>query len=182
LIWYLVDTQTGAETPVGGASQSLLSLGFGEDSSYQNTSEYIGALLAIVGAIAMGHMHLGLGLRGDSMSALQWVKKGKTKSELAMPAAFTHACLLRKEGADVQGEEFLDGKSNWRTDGLSRGKDIAWIAEQDPRFMDVPVVDVNWGVWVELCDPGQDMKTQEGFLVFWNKLSATIKKFYQDLV
>jgi hypothetical protein len=177
MIWYEIDDLSGRETPVGYASQSLESLGFGSDSMYQNTAEYIGALLTIVGAMKLGVMGRGLGLRGDSMSALQWVNKGKARSELAMPAAFAHAGLLRKGGHDIQGEEFLEGELNWRADGLSRGKDIKWVIEKDGRFKGVKEVVVDWGKWVAVCDPKQDMKSEEGFLLFWGVLNGLINEF-----
>ena len=52
LIWYGRDGD--AEVEMGVSAANLLFLGFGEDSSFQNLSEFLGAILAILGQIALG--------------------------------------------------------------------------------------------------------------------------------
>jgi hypothetical protein len=49
LIWY--DRSGGAEVAVGVCAVDLLFLSFDDDSSFQNLSEFIGAIIAIVGHI-----------------------------------------------------------------------------------------------------------------------------------
>ena len=181
LIWYLVDEGTGAETPVGVASQSLLHCEFGDDSSFQNTVEYMGALLAILGVIALGYSGREVGLRGDSVSSLQWVKKGKARSALAMPTAFAHTRVVQREEIMIQGLDHISGTENWRADGLSRGKDGRWLADEDPRFQGLPVVGVNWKVWTDLCDPRQGFDTEEDFIRFWDRMKGVQDVFYDNI-
>ena len=50
----------------------LTSLEFHTDSSFQNLSEYIGAILAVLGHIALGNAGRSIALRGDSVTALTW--------------------------------------------------------------------------------------------------------------
>jgi hypothetical protein len=50
----------GAESPVGGAAVSIDSMGFEEDSAFQNSAELIGAVMGTAGASK-------LGLRGESI-------------------------------------------------------------------------------------------------------------------
>jgi hypothetical protein len=182
LIWYLVDKDTGEETPVGVASQSLLQFKFGKDSSFQNTAEYMGALCAVLGAIALGHSRRGIGLRGDSVSSLQWVRKGKARSALAMPTAFAHAEVMRREGVMIQGEDHLEGVKNWRTDGLSRGKTVAWLGDKDERFKGANTIGVDWWAWLELCDPRQTYESDEEFLQFWERMKVVHDAFYDNIL
>ena len=70
LIWYAVEN--GAEVARGVSAVDLTFLGFGTDSSFQNLSEFIGAILAVMGQIALGRSGQSLALRGDSVTALTW--------------------------------------------------------------------------------------------------------------
>ena len=183
LIWYIVDTQ-GNETPVGVASQSLLRLGFGEMSDYQNTAEYIGALLGLLGLALLGIPWKGVLLRGDSVSALQWVKKGRAKSELAMPAAFAHTRVMVKGQVEMKGQAHERGLDNWRTDGMSRGKNGAWLAERDERFIGVRELDYDFSKWVGICDPrwGEVIESEEGFHRYWGVVDDVLNDFFDEHV
>ena len=68
LIWYSRDGD--AEVAMGVGAADLLFLGFGEDSSFQNLSEFLGAILAILGQVALGYRGRSVALRGDSVTAL----------------------------------------------------------------------------------------------------------------
>ena len=61
---------TCAEVVVGVGSVDLTLVGFGTDSSFQNLSEYIGAILAVIGQVVLGVMGSSIALRGDSVTAL----------------------------------------------------------------------------------------------------------------
>ena len=50
IIWFN-KAGNGTEVCMGASAVDLSGLGFGEDSSYQNTSEYIGAILGIIGFV-----------------------------------------------------------------------------------------------------------------------------------
>ena len=52
LIWYA--RMGGTEVARGVGAVSLDFLRFGDDSSYQNLSEFIGAILAVVGQVVLG--------------------------------------------------------------------------------------------------------------------------------
>jgi len=174
--------ERGNETPVGVASQSLLQLGFGEDASYQNTAEYIGALLAILGLVVMGYPLKGILMRGDSVSALQWVKKGRARSELATPAAFAHTRVMVKGQVEMRGQAHLSGKANWRSDGMSRDKTAAWLARRDKRFTGVKEVEYDFKEWVDMCDPrwGEALGNDEAFHQYWLKGDALLEQFFDE--
>ena len=71
-IWY--DIIDGAEVARGVSAADLTFLEFGTDSSFQNLSEFIGAILAVMGQIILGQpgQRRSLALRGDSVTALTW--------------------------------------------------------------------------------------------------------------
>jgi hypothetical protein len=70
LIWYTVEN--GAEVDKGVCAVDLTFLEFGTDSSFQNLSEFIGTILAVIGQIAIGLSGQSLALRGDIVTALTW--------------------------------------------------------------------------------------------------------------
>lgn len=57
---------------VGVGAVDLTLLGFGVDSSFQNLSEYIGAILAVIGQVVLGLSRTSIALRSDSVTALTW--------------------------------------------------------------------------------------------------------------
>jgi hypothetical protein len=57
---------------VGVSAVDLTRLGFGVDLSYQNLYEFIGAILSVIGQVALGVAEAILALRGDSVTALTW--------------------------------------------------------------------------------------------------------------
>jgi hypothetical protein len=69
LICYTVEI--GAEVAKGVCAVDLTFLEFGTDSSFQNLSEFIGAILAVMGQIAIGLSGQSLALRGVSVTAHQ---------------------------------------------------------------------------------------------------------------
>jgi hypothetical protein len=48
ILWYRRQ-EDGAEVALGGGAVDLRGLGFGADSSFQNTAEYVGCILGVVG-------------------------------------------------------------------------------------------------------------------------------------
>ena len=66
---------------LGAASFSLSSMAFGGDTSYQDLAEYIGLLLGLIIAVAMGLDTSAVFTVGDSATALAWeraVASGQT--------------------------------------------------------------------------------------------------------
>jgi hypothetical protein len=55
-----------------GVSAIDLGFLFGIDSSNQNLSEFIGAIIAIIGQVVLGWKGRNIALRGDSVTALTW--------------------------------------------------------------------------------------------------------------
>ena len=68
ILWY--KRMNNAEFCMGGSAISILGLAFGDDSSYQNVSEFIGATLGMIGLVELGIKGVDVTMRGDSVSAL----------------------------------------------------------------------------------------------------------------
>ena len=85
VIWYggqsataiFQDARIRGLTALGGAAVDLRSLGFGDDSSFQNVSEFISLLIGVVGAIAMGWDISSVLFVGDSQTELTWAREGR---------------------------------------------------------------------------------------------------------
>ena len=86
-VWYQVQP-SGEELPIGAASWSISSLGFGEDSSFQNTAEFMAAVMSVIGLVRYGGAAEPTLMRGDSKSALSWAEKKRYRGNLAVPACF----------------------------------------------------------------------------------------------
>ena len=70
VVWY--STINGAEKSGGVTAVDISFLNFGDDSSFQNLSKFIGAITAVAGQVIMGRQRQSMSLRGDSVTALTW--------------------------------------------------------------------------------------------------------------
>jgi hypothetical protein len=100
-IWY--DLVDGAEVARGVSAVDLTFLGFVTDSSYQNLSEFIGVILAVMGQVTLGRgrpeHRRSLALRGDSVTALTWSITERVRGSIVTNASMvwrTNACALRR--------------------------------------------------------------------------------------
>jgi hypothetical protein len=84
IIYKLVD---GVEACVGCSAVSIADFGFNDDSSYQNTCEYVGMVLGVLALIKLGFRGVDIVVRGDSTTALSWMEKQKVSGGPAMNAA-----------------------------------------------------------------------------------------------
>lgn len=123
-----------------------------QDSSYQNTYEYLAVLLAILMAHCLHIKVFSYALTGDSVSSLSWCQADQARSALAYRAnlAFTLASVATD--ATVDSTQFITSESNEVYDGLSRGLSAEQVG-LDPRHHfhlheSHPVVE-----FLRLCDP-----------------------------
>ena len=80
ILWY-ERQQDEDEISLGGAAVDLRLLRFGTDSSFQNTAEYIGCVLGLIGLVMQGVRNVDVEVRGDSMSALTWVETERPRGD-----------------------------------------------------------------------------------------------------
>jgi hypothetical protein len=71
-------TETG-EVCLGGGAVDLTRFGFGTNSGYQDTAEFIGAVIGVIALIKLRARRVAVSLREDSMTALRWGREEKVK-------------------------------------------------------------------------------------------------------
>jgi hypothetical protein len=96
-----------------------------QDSSYQNTCEFMAATSALFVIANSGNRAFTYDLYGDSISSLQWCQDEHTKSMLARQAMFGFSLLCVLTDANLGSVIHVPGKHNVQCDKLSRGTPAA---------------------------------------------------------
>ena len=172
---------------MGGSAVDLSSLDFGEDSSYQNVSEFIAATMGLVGLrllLARDGSSAPLGnveMRGDSMAALTWTKTERFRSDLVGNAAAVFTLASIDAEAQVSKMTHIPADKNERADVLSRmGKKSLVETVRECQGLSALLSEGMWltldaAPWLALCDPRRDIDGGAGgsnFLQFWLELKA----------
>lgn len=184
LIWFTRDS--GAEVVVGVSAVDLSFLGFGTDSSYQNLSEFIGAILAVLGQLILGLSGRSLALRGDSVTALTWSITERPRGTIVTNASMVWTLLCVATEIDVREVIHIPGEENINCDRLSRrgsgeqGQSVGEAATE-MGFSGAVVVDMNELESVmdilRLCDPRTVLESESDFISFWTKARRAISSF-----
>jgi hypothetical protein len=166
-------TESG-EACVGCCAVSIATFGFKDDSSYQNTCEYIGMVLGVLVLVRLGARQVDVVIRGDSTSALSWMDKGKVSGKAAMNAALVLVSLCVRFGIEINYTEFLKGVDNHQADRLSRIIEKKMTIEQAMELNGhggAEVIDLNdtsaSAVLVDMCDPGRALESESEFREVW---------------
>ena len=175
------------EVCVGGAAVDIRGLGFGEDSSFQNLAEYMGALIGVLGLVSLGIEGGDIEIRGDSIAALTWAQTERVRGTRVTNAAmvFTSACL--RYGMDVKEATHISGENNFRCDRLSRlaesGLDARTVMN-DVGLTDCAVIDLTshggFTALVELCNPRRAFADEKSFAVFWGEIRGALDSFGRE--
>ena len=127
VLWYKRRVD-GAEESIGGSAVDLRGFGFGSDSSFQNTVEYIGCILSLIGLTLLGIRDVDVEVRGDSVSALRWAETERPRGELVTNASMVVTLLGINFDLDIKKGVHISGDDSWRCGQLSRinetGKEI----------------------------------------------------------
>jgi hypothetical protein len=165
------------EVCLGGGAADLTHFGFGTDSGYQNTSEFIGAVVGVIALVKLGIRGEGVRLRGDSKTALKWGREEKVKGAEALNAAIVMAAICVRCGIEIVDSEFISGEENWKADALSRriqkGRNIRDIMVSIG-FGDKPVVEIDQDPiasrLLEACRPGTKVGSEKQFRALWSEI------------
>ena len=165
--------------------QQSISSGFTSevDSSFQNVAEYIGGMIGRLGLIKLGITNVAVEFRGDSLTAISWAKKIKSKGKLASNAAIVFSLLCINFGLNVQEATHISGDENWRCDALSRlsegNKTVADILRTIERC-GTRIVDMNddnsTSTLLRCCDPRLSMEKENEFLSFWTEVQSALNE------
>ena len=172
IIWFRVHSD-GMEQAVAYSSLDISQYQFGQDASFQNTAEYIASVLVAWGLELLGESGQPILLRGDSVSALTWARRGVTRSDRAIPAAVMWNQFLMVKDVQVVDTVHLSHEHNSRTDILSRGG--TWgdvLAEDSSKYKSsLPrtcrFINLQGSPLLALLDPGVEIDSEEGFNAFF---------------
>jgi hypothetical protein len=180
VIIYQRDAQ-GHEECMGAGAVSLEALGFGQDSSNQNTAEFIGAVVCMACALRMGRREQSVMLRGDSATALTWAAEQRFRGARVSSAAVVFTQLAAMGQLDVAGAHIC-AEDNWRTDTLSRRDKWESLGCSSVRgildswggqYRRAPVIELDADPTIQellaLCRPAQQFDTEEQFEALWSR-------------
>ena len=167
-------------TALGGVAVDLRSLGFGEDSSFQNVSEFISLLIGVVGAVVMGWDISSVCFIGDSATALTWAREGRFRSSNVRQAAAAMTVISATRNFNVQGAHHVPKEDNQACDILSRrGHSESWsslvkrmvsqtgdVGLGDLEEVQVPGIDT----LLSLCDPRGGCGGESNFAEHWRSV------------
>ena len=172
VIWFF--RSKGAEVVTGVSAIDLSFLGFGVDSSYQNLSEFIGAILAVIGHVLLSFTGMSLALRGDSVTALTWAITERPRGSIITNAAMVWTLLCVATEIDVKEVTHIAGINNERCDRLSRRGANATVSVLEEvaamGLVGATEVDINGNESImtilRLCDPRTKLKSESEFISF----------------
>jgi hypothetical protein len=182
VIWY--QTSHGAEVATGVSAVSLEFLGFGDDSSFQNLCEFIGAIIAVLGHVILGNRGRTLALRGDSITALTWALTERPRGSIVTNAAMIWTLLCVAADVDVRETTHIPGEQNDNCDQLSRRglnptttvlQHASNLGITGARYIDISgdteIMDL-----LALCSPELSISSDREFTEFWTAARTIIDR------
>jgi hypothetical protein len=148
---------------IGACQFSFHSLDFQNDSSFQNTSEFLVAIVGLMLAIRLGCLGASVCFRGDSISALTWLESGRFRSSYAIKCAsvLTHLCIVHH--IHVNKSQHISADKNFLADALSRfhdhGLPTSALYGIDPSPL------------IHAVNPKVPIDTDDLYVSFWKSIS-----------
>lgn len=181
ILLYERDRGSGDEVLIGGTAVPFMGWEMDEeDSSMQNTAEFMAVVVGIVTALRWlpSSRDRSIMLRGDSVTALQWAASGRIRSDNAARAACVFALLLAASGARICGSVHVPAELNGWCDLLSR-RDPAGryreVQEVIPGTKDLHMQkDAAVKAILKLCDPRKGPLDEGSFEEFWREAGVLV--------
>ena len=177
-VLYYRRNSDGSETPLGGGAVSIAQLNFGVDASFQNTAEFIAALLGILGLVQLGITPSDIELRGDSITALSWASKTVFHSDLLGNASLVFVMQSLYTKVNVAVVTHLTAADNWKTDYLSRGGTLKLSGLKENRFVGLKEVNLQNSDMIETCNPRRKIESDLDFFRMWIQLRESLGSRY----
>jgi hypothetical protein len=166
---------------LGASTINLNSLGFMEESKYQNY--YYVAVIRVIGAIYLIPNLKHVAFRGDSISALTWLQSGRIKSDIANNVSTMFINLCIKYHLEVTSVSHIPGVANQSADLLSRQGNIRDIRAIDPRITSNTKIIIPSAIFLSLLKTSKTSSSDKEFIIFSNAIPKiidhTIKSSYQ---
>jgi len=146
----------------------LRPLGFEDNSSFQNTAEFLGLLLGMLAMQAVGAAGEPTVARGDSMTALRWGVKGRPRGTLATRAGLLWGFLAVRRQTDYH---HLSHELNQLTDCISRHGSWSEVLTLDRRLSgdaqrlqpETQRIQLECSELLRLCDPRSPLSSDADF-------------------
>ena len=172
----------GAEVCLGGSAVSLSSLGFEDDSSYQNLCEFIGATLGLIGLSILGIRSVDVAMRGDSVSALTWVSTERYRGSNVSNASMVFTMLCIRQELVVKESVHIPGCDNSKCDDLSRLWDSGKSMKEVMKSISLEScreVDLQGCRHVQRlvasCNPSINFEAEADFVMFWEDIRDALE-------
>ena len=187
VIWY--QRVDGAEVVLGVCALSTVFLDLRDDSSYQNFSEFLGALIAVVGFARLGFAGHSLKLRGDSVTALTWAITERPRGVLVTNAAMAWTLTCIAADVHIIAVTHIPGVLNDNCDRLSRRSPSSEMSVVE----EAATMGLTGAREVEMegdqcvrdlllcCDPAAAVDSEAQFMTFWNDLQCIVSKVIRPL-
>ena len=151
-----------------------MDFGFGKDSSFQNTAEYIGMVLGVLALVKAGIRDVDVLIRGDSTAALAWITEGTMSGPSAINAAVVVTALCIRFGIRPRYSMFLSCLKNHKADNLSRqlekNKTVRQVMIENGHEQ-APIMDLtsceSTNTLIRMCDPKTKIDQEAEFSVLW---------------
>ena len=151
------------------AKLSLLDFHFGEDSSYQNVSEFIAVVSGLAMLAGLGIHGAGIRIIGDNTSSLSWCVHQRFHSDIGKATATMYMAIATICDLQIVEGVHIPGDLNEIPDSLSRDGELAdWGYSGSACFVnsDYPAVTAA----VSICDPRLAFGDSDDlFYSFWGR-------------
>ena len=175
------------DTCVGGSAVSIREFGFGTNSGFQNTAEYIGTVLGILALVKIGVRDVDILVRGDSTTALTWVTEGRIKGPEAINAAVVVTALYIRFGIRPRYSNFLAGLDNHKADLLSRVEEKGITVENAMNQNgqgSAPIINLRdspgTDMLIRMCNPKVKVDDEEEFTNLWQTVREAMESIVQE--
>jgi hypothetical protein len=174
LIWSIVSPD--GEASVQWAMSLDLPFDFGSQSAFQNTAEFLAVVVGLSVLGDKGVSGVGVCLRGDSCSSLQWAATQRFRPGPSRRAAMAFVSVCTRFDVTVTETAHIPGVTNVRCDRMSRScppshpdvgfpVEVVLTPESIPRVVSL----------LQACDPTQPVESDAQFEVCWGLIDHAVR-------
>jgi hypothetical protein len=148
------------------------------DSSFQNTCEFMGLLLAVGCLVSLGIRSISVKARGDSTTALKWIVTERFKSGPSRNAAMCYIALGMRFDINFEESTHIPGTDNIVCDKLSRDFSPKQLGFDEDAIIDV-ASDFRLIQLMSAANPLDDSGSSnfDGFVQKWKSVFEIAKNF-----
>lgn len=169
----------GVEECLGTMMFNLQCLNFGCNSSFQNSAEFITAVLSLIGAIKLFDKFDSVTFRGDSLSALSWCFKERAKSISAKNSSILFILVLLHFNIQIYEVVHIPAEDNCKCDLLSRASSFNEVIKQNSVFNSINLLVYDYHKFLNIINHVDNHQDPNSFITFWNKAMLLINSIKQ---